>query len=228
MTTHAQPSFEPPAGACQVVLVRHGQSAAFVEGHPFPLIDGHGDPALSPRGLWQAEKVGERLADEPVRAIYVSSLTRTHQTAAPLAGRLGIVPVEERDLREVGLGEFEGGLFRQMVAEGHPAIKEWRETGEWGAIPGGESNAELSARTVPVIERLAANHTDELIVVVCHGGVIASLVGHAMGTHQFSYSGSRNASISHVVVLPDSWSLRSFNDASHTGSLLFDHDGHLD
>ena len=70
--------------------MRHGQSIPYVEGQPFPLVDGHGDPPLSPRGEWQAERVGERLADEPIDAIYVSSLTRTHQTAAPLASRLAM------------------------------------------------------------------------------------------------------------------------------------------
>ena len=46
---------------------------------------------------------------EPIDAIYVTTLRRTHETAAPLAARLGITPIEEPDLREVFLGEWEGG-----------------------------------------------------------------------------------------------------------------------
>jgi broad specificity phosphatase PhoE len=61
-------------------------------------------------------------------------------------------------------------------------------------------------------------------VVVCHGGVIAALLGHALNTDPWRYRGARNASISHIVVEPNEWILRSFNDAAHTGGLTFDHD----
>ena len=204
--------------------MRHGQSIPYQEGQPFPLVDGHGDPPLSPRGEWQALRVRDRLSDEPITGIYVSSLTRTHQTAAPLAAHLGIEPIAEPDLREVYLGEFEGGMFRQLAAENHPAVVRMRETGEWGALPGGETNEQLRSRTVGVIDRLAANHADELIVVVCHGGVIAALLGHAMQQPARRYIGARNASLTHVVVHGDAWMLRAFNDAAHTGGLTADHD----
>lgn len=206
--------------------MRHGQSIPYVDGQPFPLIDGHGDPPLSPRGEWQAQRVAQRLHAEPVDAIYVSSLTRTHQTAAPLAQRLGMSASVEPDLREVFLGEFEGGLFRKMSADGHPAVLEMRRTGDWGAIPGAETNEQLRTRSVAVIDRLAEKHADQLIVVVCHGGVIATLVGHAMGQPAWMYGGVRNASMSHVVVTEDRWMLRSFNDAAHVGTLVTDHDPH--
>jgi 2,3-bisphosphoglycerate-dependent phosphoglycerate mutase len=223
---HPQPFFEAPPGACRIVLVRHGQSMPFREGSPFPLVDGHGDPALSPRGLWQAEQVAERLADEPIEAIYVSSLTRTHQTAAPLAGRLGIKPVVEPDLREIYLGEFEGGLIRQATAEGHPAIQKMHETGEWGHVPGAETNEALRARTVAVIARLASAHTDQMIAAVVHGGVIGALLGHATGAHQRTFIASRNGSLAYLYVTPEAWFVRSYNDASHIGPLTLDLDGH--
>ena len=53
--------------------------------NPFPLVDGHGDPELHPNGEQQAIAVGERLKHEKIDAIYVTSLQRTVQTAAPLA-----------------------------------------------------------------------------------------------------------------------------------------------
>ena len=83
-------------------------------------MDGHGDPELAPDGRRQAELVGDRLASHPIDAIYVTTLRRTAQTAAPLAAELGLTPAVEADLREVHLGEWEGELFRQRVAEGHP------------------------------------------------------------------------------------------------------------
>lgn len=220
--TFPQSFFQPPDGACQVVLVRHGQSSAFVAGTPFPLVAGQGDPPLSPLGHFQAERVAERLAPEPISAIYGSTLQRTHQTVAPLAETLKLEIRIDADLREVHLGEGEGGHFRQMVAEGHPRAIAMRERREWGEIAGAETNAELTARTVAAIERVANAHPDELVVVCCHGGVIGALMGHAVGTNPFVFTGSRNGALTHLVVAEDGWVVRSFNDAAHTGPLTAD------
>ncbi|MGI9624728.1 MAG: histidine phosphatase family protein [Acidimicrobiales bacterium] len=224
MTSYPQPSFLPMPGTCQVILVRHGQSMPYVDGQPFDTHDGHGDPALSPRGHWQAQLVADRLAGETIGAIYVSTLVRTHETAAPLATRVGMQPQVEADLREVFLGEYEAGLFRKMSAENHPLALEMRRTAEWGVVPGAESNEDLRSRTVPVIERLAKEHVDELIVVVCHGGVIGALVGHVFDQPARSMAYARNGSITHLVVTDDHWQVRSFNDAAHIGDLTADWD----
>ena len=49
-----QHRFAPPPGACEILLVRHGESAPAVEGEAFPLMDGHGDPPLADEGHEQA------------------------------------------------------------------------------------------------------------------------------------------------------------------------------
>lgn len=215
---------EPEPGSCRVLLVRHGQSAAFVEGKPFALVGGHGDPPLSELGLWQAEQVGTRLASEPVGAIYASSLTRTQQTAAPAAEALGLKTQIEPDFREVFLGDFEGGMFRVHAAQGHPAVQAMRENQQWGEIPNAETNEQLQSRLVKAIEGVVAAHPDELVAVFCHGGVIASLVAYAMGRNDFSFMGVRNASFSILEIGTAGWSIRSFNDTAHCGSLMADAD----
>ena len=101
-----QHSYQPPEGATEVILVRHGESRAASKENPFPLVDGHGDPELHPNGEQQAIAVGERLKDEKIDAIYVTSLQRTVQTAAPLAAHLGMSMRVEADLREVCLGRM--------------------------------------------------------------------------------------------------------------------------
>jgi len=84
-TEYRQHSFTPPAGALDLLLVRHGESEPAIAGRPFPLVDGHGDPALHANGAAQAIAVGAWQRDEPLMALYVTTLRRTHQTAAPLA-----------------------------------------------------------------------------------------------------------------------------------------------
>jgi len=214
----------PLPGESHILLIRHGQSIPYVEGTPFPLVEGHGDPPLSPRGEWQAIQVGNRFRHEPIRAIYASTLTRTQQTAAPLAAHLGLDVGIEPDLREVFLGEYEGGLFRQKAADGDPVVLGFREQRDWGVIPGAESNEDLRLRTSAALLGIALKHPDEMVAVVCHGGVIASLCGHATTSEPFLFVGVRNASVTSVYVSADRWKIQTFNDASHIGAFTHDDD----
>jgi probable phosphoglycerate mutase len=214
---YRQSRFRRPPGACELLLVRHGESAPARDDRPFPLVDGHGDPELAPAGREQAMRVAERLEHEDVGAIYVTTLRRTAQTAAPLAARLGLEPRVERDLREVYLGEWEGGSFRRHVAEGHPiAVRMFAEQ-RWDVIPGAEPSDAFAARVRGAITRIAATHPDQTVVVVSHGGVIGQVLAHATGSRAFTFSGSDNASVSHLVVTGDRWIVRRYDDTAHLG-----------
>jgi probable phosphoglycerate mutase len=214
---HRQVRYTPLPGSTEILLVRHGESAPFRPGEPFPLVGGHGDPPLAPEGERQARAVGDRLAEETIHAIYVTSLCRTHQTAAPLAERLGLAPIVEPDLREIFLGEWEGGLLRQKGAEDDPLYLKMQAEQDWGVIPGAESFARLQARCVSAIGRIHAAHPDERVAVFVHGGVIGALCAFATGARPFAFNGADNGSIHHLVVLDEDWKLRCFNDTAHLG-----------
>jgi probable phosphoglycerate mutase len=212
-----QPRFAPPPGSCEILLVRHGESAPAVEGESFPLFDGHGDPPLAPEGLEQAERTAERLIStgERIAAVYVTTLQRTRQTAQPLLDRLGQEPVVEPDLREVFLGDWEGGELRWRVADGDPIAQLMYVEQRWDVIPNAEPAAAFEARVCRGIERIAAAHRDELVVAVAHGGVIGQILNIAAGSTGFAFVGADNASISHIVVEPERWAIRCYNDTSH-------------
>ena len=120
---YRQPVYRPPAGAMDLLLIRHGESAPARPGERFPMKDGQGDPPLHPNGEAQARAIAERLQNEPLDAVYVTPLRRTHQTAAPLLERLRLHPFEEPDLREVHLGDWDGGEYRIRAANNDPT---WR------------------------------------------------------------------------------------------------------
>jgi probable phosphoglycerate mutase len=202
-----------------LLLVRHGQSQAYVEGTTFPLTDRHGDPPLSPLGLRQADLVAARLESAGIDAIYVTTLCRTAQTAAPLAKAIGLDPVVEPDLREVHLGEWEGGLYRKMVADGHPVALEMFARERWDVIPGAENADDFAARVHSAILGLAARHAGQRVAVFAHGGVIGQALSLATGSRPFAFAGSDNGSVSRVVITPDRWVLRSFNDTCHLTGL---------
>ena len=132
---YRQPRYTPPPGAADLFLIRHGESAPARAGVSFPMKDGHGDPPLHPAGHAQAEVVGERLKREPFAAIYVTKLTRTHQTAAPLAVYLGLTPLENPDLHEVHLGEWDGGLYRIKAAARDPVYMQAMADQDWSPFP---------------------------------------------------------------------------------------------
>jgi 2,3-bisphosphoglycerate-dependent phosphoglycerate mutase len=214
-----QHRFSAPPGATTVLVVRHGESEAEMPDQPFALRDGHGDPALHPVGERQAELLADRLVHEQIDAIYVTTLRRTHQTAAPLAQRLGLTPIEEPDLREVFLGEWEGGLFRSRAVNNDPVFLEIFRQERWDVIPGAEPMDEFDERVWRGFQRIVTAHPDQRVMLVAHGGVIGHLLHRVTESRRFAFSVADNASISEVVAGPDRMLLRRYNDVSHLASL---------
>jgi probable phosphoglycerate mutase len=212
---HRQLRFERPPGSTRLLLVRHGESAPVRDGVPVPVLEGKSDPELDPLGVEQAERLAERLGDLDVAAIYVTPLKRTHETAAPLARRLKLEPRVEPDLMEVGLGEWEGGLFRQRVREQHPIAVRMLSEQRWDVIPGAESGEAFAGRVRRGIERIAAAHPDETVVVVSHGGTIGQVLSLATGARTLALAGADNGSVSELIVLGEHWLLRRYNDVAH-------------
>jgi len=212
-----QPRFAAPDGACEILLVRHGESEPLQPGESFPLVGGHADPALHTTGRDQAELVAKRLVStgERIDAIYVTTLRRTRETAAPLAARLGVEPQVEPELREVFLGDWEGGELRRRAAVDDPIVLRMRAEERWDVIPNAEPADEFRARVQHGVENIAAAHAGQLVVAVVHGGVIGQVMNIAAGAHGFTFNGADNASITHIVVTLEGWVVRCFNDTSH-------------
>lgn len=215
MKEYRQHKFELPEGATDILLVRHGESRAATPDNPFPLVDGHGDPELAPQGRDQAIAVGERLKHLPITAVYATSLRRTVETAAPLCEHLGLAHRVEADLREVHLGDWEGGIFRIKAHENDPIYLKMHEEQRWDVIPGAESWKALHERVSRGLSKIAETHPNELVVAVVHGGVIGHIIASATGATPFAFNGCDNGSISRIVMLDDVTMVRGFNDVSH-------------
>ncbi len=195
--------------------MRHGASADSVEGETFELVEGQGDPPLSEVGRHQAELVAARLGHEPLDGMYVSNLRRTSQTAAPLVERTGMTPVVDADLREIFLGAWEGGLLRQKAADLDPMFVRVFTEQRWDIVPGAESREVFGGRLRRAVERIATTHPGGRVVVFSHGAAIGEILAQATGSEPFAFVGADNASISKVVVTPERWVLRGYNDTAH-------------
>ena len=211
----SQRPYVGPPGSTEIVLVRHGASADSLEGETFELVEGQGDPPLSDVGRHQAEQVALRLAHEPFDALYVSTLQRTAQTAAPLVARCGLTPVVDADLREVFLGEWEGGLLRQKAADQDPRWEKVLEEQRWDVVPGAESRQVFGGRLRRAVERIVAAHPGGRVVAFTHGAAIGEILAQAAESAPFAFLGADNASISKIVVHEDRWILRGYNDTAH-------------
>jgi probable phosphoglycerate mutase len=212
---YRQQSFQRPPGATEILLVRHGESRPARPDDLFPMVDGHGDPELAEAGREQAVLIGERLRHLPIDAVYVTKLRRTQETAAPLCEHLGFEPIIEPNLHEVYLGDWEGGIFRIKGAEHDPVFVRMMQEERWDVIPGAEPTEAFSERVHRGLNNIAANHPDQLVVTVVHGGVIGQILANATGARPFAFIGADNGSISHIVIHEGIVMVRRFNDASH-------------
>ncbi|MBS0340803.1 MAG: histidine phosphatase family protein [Proteobacteria bacterium] len=162
----------------RIIAVRHGETAWNVDTR----LQGHLDIALNDRGLWQAGRVAEALAGEPVAAVYSSDLARAWQTAQAIAQRHELTVQPEPRLRERAFGHFEGRTFGDIERELPEQAERWRRRDpEFAPAGGGESLLQFRARVTAAVAHLAGQHPGELLVLVAHGGVMDLLYRAATG-----------------------------------------------
>lgn len=165
----------------ELILIRHAQS----EWNAAGLWQGHADPPLSAKGRTQADTLAEsiRTADEQhwsgVTAVYVSDLLRARETAAAVAGALGLEPVVDASFRELDVGRWSGLTREQIEASDADLLREF-DSGDPYVRPGdGETRGELRQRARDRVTLMAHEHPGERVVVVTHLGFIRALLPDA-------------------------------------------------
>ena len=211
---------DPPQGlvlnAAILLLVRHGVTEATGK----RLYGRSPGVHLSAKGRAQAEAVAERLAGLPIRAVYSSPLERCTETAAPIARALGVAVRTEAGFVETDIGDWTGRTFPQI-----------RRSRLWHAIlrvpsssrfPGGESLAEVQARTIRAADEVASRHGGQAVVVVSHGDPIRLLLAHCAGLHldHFQRLEVVPASVSAVAIGQHAPRLLLLNDTGDLSDLL--------
>lgn len=164
--------------ATRIIAVRHGETAWNVDTR----LQGHLDIELNDKGRWQARRVAQALAQEPVAAVYSSDLSRAWQTAEHIAGGHGLAVQPEPRLRERAFGHFEGRTFSDIEKELPDQAERWRKRDpEFAPAGGGENLLQFRERVTDAVADLSARHPGELVVLVAHGGVMDLLYRAATG-----------------------------------------------
>jgi probable phosphoglycerate mutase len=200
--------------ATRLILLRHGETPWNADTR----IQGHTDIPLNDTGLWQAQRLGTALADQPLDAIYSSDLQRAWATARAVAAAHGLQVIPEPGLRERGFGALEGLTWADIETEHPEHATHWRtRVPDWAPPGGGESLLTLQARVLGVLNRVAAAHLGQHIALVAHGGVLDVLYRTAVGIDLQAPRSwlLKNAAINRVLWTPDSLTLVGWGDTSH-------------
>lgn len=153
----------------RLLLIRHGQTPSNLKHLLDTAVPGAGLTAL---GEQQAAALPAALADEDIEAIYVSTLTRTQLTAAPLAAARGLDVIVRDGIRELTAGDLE-----MLPGDTEQGLLYMKTVFAWAAgdtelrMPGGESGAEALARFDAVVAEAAASGA-QAVALVSHGAAI--------------------------------------------------------
>jgi broad specificity phosphatase PhoE/ribonuclease HI len=199
------------------VLLRHGETPLT----PQKRFSGSGgtDPSLSAVGREQAERAAEALAGRgTIQHILASPLTRTRQTAAAVAERLGLEVTVEDGLIETDFGAWEGLTFGEVRERYPDDLNTWLSDPEAEPTGGGESFAATATRIAATRDKLVAAYAGRTVLLVTHVTPIKTFVRLALGAPPESLFRMElsAASLSAVAYYADgNASVRLFNDTSH-------------
>jgi probable phosphoglycerate mutase len=204
----------------RLYLVRHGATQLTAEDR----FSGDIGVDLSADGRWQAERLGDRLRDHYVDAIYCSPYSRTRETARLIVSRLSDGPgddaIQTRDgLKEISHGRWEGLTRREVEARFHDEYSAWEQDPFTFAPQGGESGVAVLARALPVLREIVTAHPDQRVLVVSHKATIRLLLCSLLGVDARGYRDRLDQAPACLNVLdfrdPVRARLMLFNDTSH-------------
>jgi broad specificity phosphatase PhoE len=160
-------------------IVRHGQSHVNLK----EWSEGNLDEGLTDLGQRQAAALAAWLPGRVanVDAIYCSTMLRARETVAPLAAAYTNETIYFDDrLREIGNNRLD------HVPWPNDDLPQYADY--WGSerpfstttplVEGGESFMHFRVRVGLFIEDVVTKHRDQVVVVVCHGGVVEAIFDH--------------------------------------------------
>jgi probable phosphoglycerate mutase len=211
------PFFINDSGVTHLTLVRHAQQA-----YPHEDVFDHtawDDPQLSQLGHTQAHAVAALLGEQPVQAVYCSTMSRARQTAEMIASTHGLPVIPVADLREVD-------SYRDLPDDVAPTdvidAQEWQERQDryrverrWDLIPFSEPSVDFRARVLAAVREIVDRHPGERIVIICHGGVINAVIADALGLDEDLFFLPYHASLSTLVDKDGVRRLFSVNEHRH-------------
>ena len=199
----------------RLLLVRHGATAATEEDR----FSGSTGAELSEQGRWQAARLGERLSQQNITAIYSSPLSRALETAGIVAGHCRLEPITRDELREINHGHWEGMKRDDVERQFGPEYAAWEADPFTFAPAGGESGVAVLARALPLIREIVTAHPGGQLLIVSHKATLRLVLSSLLAFDPRGYRDRLDQSPAclNVVDFKDAVRVRLmlFNDISH-------------
>lgn len=162
-----------------ILLIRHAENDYVKTGR---LAGWTPEVHLNDAGKAQAQALGERLADTPIRQLYTSPLERTVETAQAIQQHHAHLTIQHNsEMGEVRYGDWEGKHIAALRTR-----KMWDVIQEYpsrAVFPNGETLRGAQTRAVNEVERLVRCHPREIVAVVSHADLIKMVLAHYLGMH---------------------------------------------
>lgn len=176
----------------EVLIVRHPETRANTEGR----FVGRGDSPLTERGVTQVGLLAGRITDFAPDTVWSSPLARAFVVAEKAARAGGVALNVDERLLELDFGQAEGLTWPQIEAAG---LAFDYHSADRPVAPGGESRADIEARSAAFAEDLLAlggRHA-----VCTHGGVFRAMLVHLLGLGRSDIWAFhiRNGAVAHVT-----------------------------
>jgi probable phosphoglycerate mutase len=199
----------------RVFLVRHGATTLSAEDR----FAGETEVELSDEGREQLHHLAARLAREPLAAVCASPMRRSLESARILAAPHGISVLSVSGFREISHGRWETKTRAEVEALWPDEYACWERDPYTFAPQGGETGLAVTARALPALVSLVAEHAGTSILVVSHKATIRLLLSALIGFDPRTYRDRLDQSPACLNVLdfkgPSQARLMLFNDVSH-------------
>lgn len=161
----------------RLLFARHGESEANLQ----RIISNRDLPhRLTKTGIVQATALADRVAKEPINAIWASPIVRAQETASIVAERLGLSFATTPALREFDCGRMEGRGDEDAWTAHHIVTQAWDDAHDYDCRiePDGESFNDMKARFLPFVTDLFSQTEQRVgdILLISHGALLHLLL----------------------------------------------------
>ncbi len=198
-----------------LVLVRHGQSMANLQGG----FAGTTDVPLSPLGHAQAAKTADYLKDCPIDVILSSPLARAYSTAEPIAASHNLPITVVQDLREIYGGDWEGMIWKDIIAKYQDVFKQWENDFAAVVCPNGDSMLDTLARAKRVLLDICKTYEGKTVCIATHAGLMRSM--------QCVFLGGETRLLNDIPFASNASVTRATFENGHFTSVSYSEDAHL-
>ncbi len=156
----------------EILFMRHGEAKSNLSNKLNSDVSKQTN-GLTENGEKEIREISKEIENKNFSVIFCSDFKRTKDTAAIINENLHLPIIEDKRLREVGVGEFEGGPDFELDNFRKNNFEAWQS----GNPKGIESFESLKSRVFEFLEEVTKKYAGKKILVVTHGDVCRMVQG---------------------------------------------------